>query len=215
MFNLGQIKNSTLRFIQRNFSILLFLVVIFISGVTFGSITVKMLNHTEKSELIHYLSSFFQGFQGEFVLQKDLLAQQAIFYNLKSIFILWILGVSMIGLPLIPIIIFLRGFVIGFAVGFLVEELAIKGLIFAISAMLPHNIIVIPVLIIAGVAAVAFALNLLKSKFSKRPLNFVQYFFGYSTMMGLLGIILVVAALIESLLTPLVMELVINFIVAA
>lgn len=208
MFSLRRIGSSSLQFIKRNLSVILFLMIIFISGIIFGSITVKMLSHSEKSELINYLSSFFQGFKENLVLKKKILAQQAIFYNLKMIILLWVLGISIIGVPLIPVIVFLRGFVLGFAVSFLVDELAIKGLIFAVASILPHNLLVIPALILSGVAGIAFAFNLLKSRFLNIPINFVQYFFGYSTLMFLLGVILVGAALIESFLTPVLMSFV-------
>jgi stage II sporulation protein M len=207
MFSLKRIGNSSVQFIKRNFSIILFLLVIFISGVTFGSIAVKMLSYNEKSELLNYLSSFFQGFEDDLILEKEILAQQAIFYNLKIISLLWFLGISIIGIPLIPVIIFLRGFVIGFTVSFLIDELAVKGLIFAIASILPHNLLVIPTLILSGAAGIAFSFNLLKSRFLNIPINFVQYFFGYSTLMVLLAIILVGAAMVESFLTPVLMSL--------
>ena len=87
MFSLRQLGTSSIQFIRRNFSILLFLIIIFISGITFGSIAVKMLGYTEKNELVNYLSSFFQNFKGELTLQREILAQEAILYNLKLIFL--------------------------------------------------------------------------------------------------------------------------------
>ncbi|SJZ61977.1 stage II sporulation protein M [Selenihalanaerobacter shriftii] len=213
MFSLTRIGSSSLQFVKRNLSILLFLIIIFISGITFGSIAVKMLSYSEKSELVNYLSSFFQTFKGELVLQKRMLAQHAILYNLKMIVLVWTLGLSIIGMPLIPIIVFLRGFVLGFAIGFLVDELAFKGLIFALASILPHNLLVIPALILSSVAGIAFSFNLLKSRFLKFPINFAQYFFGYSTLMLLLAIILACAGIIETFLTPVLMSLVTKIII--
>ncbi|KXS41944.1 MULTISPECIES: stage II sporulation protein M [unclassified Candidatus Frackibacter] len=213
MFNLKRIGDSSLQFIQRNFHIFLFLTIIFISGVIFGSIAVKMLSYNEKGELINYLSSFFQGFKDELILQKGILAQQAILYNLKMIIILWVLGVSVIGMPLIPVIVFLRGFVIGFTASFLIDELAMKGLVFAAASILPHNLLVIPVLLLSSVAGIAFSFNLFKSRFLNLPINFVQYFFGYSTLMVLLAIVSIGAGLIESFLTPTLMGVVTKLII--
>ncbi|MBM7622814.1 stage II sporulation protein M [Sporohalobacter salinus] len=213
MFSLRQIGTSSIQFIRRNFSILLFLIIIFISGITFGAIAVKMLSSVEKNELVNYLSNFFQNFKGELTLQQEILAQEAIFYNLKLILLVWILGISMIGIPVIPILIFLRGFILGFAVGFLVDELAVKGFVFAVFSIVPHNLLAIPSLIIAGAAGISFGFNLFKSRLQRIQINFVQYFFGYSTLMIILAFILLIAGLIESYLTPVLMSFVTKIII--
>ncbi|ADL13217.1 stage II sporulation protein M [Acetohalobium arabaticum] len=206
MFSLRQLGTSSIQFMRRNLSILLFLIIIFISGVTFGAIAVKMLSYAEKNQLVNYLANFFQNFKGKLVLQQEILAQEAVFYNLKLILLVWILGISIVGMPIIPILVFLRGFILGFAVGFLVDELAVKGFLFAVVSIVPHNLFAIPSLIIAGTAGIAFALNLFKSRFKRMPINFAQYFFGYSTLMIILAVILVTAGLIESFLTPILMS---------
>lgn len=213
MFSLRQLGTSSIHFMRRNFSILLFLIVIFISGITFGSIAVKMLSYAQKNELVNYLSNFFQMLKGDITLQQKILAQEAIFYNLKLILFIWILGISMIGMPVIPVLIFLRGFVLGFTVGFLVDELAVKGFIFAVASIGPHNLLAIPSLIIAGAAGITFALNLFKSRFQRVSINFVQYFFGYSTLMIILAVILIGAGLIESFLTPILMSFVTKIVI--
>lgn len=193
---------------------LVFINVIFIVGVFFGSLAIRTLDYQAREELVAYLSDFFQGVEGKGLFSNDTTTfVQAISYNLKTLLLLWLLGLSIIGMPLIPIIIFMKGFVIGFTVGFLVEELLMKGVVFALASVVPHNLILIPVFLLAGIISLSFSFSIIKSLFLKRPINFIPGLFNFTVITMGLGLLLVFGGFVEAYITPFFMELVVRYIV--
>ncbi|MNC04735.1 Stage II sporulation protein M [compost metagenome] len=84
--------------------------------------------------------------------------------NLKWIGLIWILGLSVIGLPGILILDFLKGVLIGFTVGCMVSEYSWHGMLFALVSVAPHNLVLIPVLLVGSAAAIAFSLLMIRSR---------------------------------------------------
>ena len=75
---------------------------------------------------------------------------------------MWILGISIIGLPVIFIMVFLKGIVVGFTVGFLVNQMGINGFFLSFVSVLPQNILLIPAYLIMGTCAIAFSMRLIR-----------------------------------------------------
>lgn len=81
---------------------------------------------------------------------------------------LFVLGLSVIGLPAVWILLFLKGMVVGFSVGFIVNQLEMKGLFLAALSIAPQNLLVIPIYIVAGSLSMIFSLTLLGKLFSRK-----------------------------------------------
>lgn len=193
-------------FMVQNLPLIFFVLLIFVVGVVFGALAIRTLDYSEKEELLGHLSTFFNGLAGKFSQIYDVNAEETIWLNIKTVAIIWLLGISIIGMPVVPVIVFLRGFVIGFTVGFLFNELSFKGLIFALVSILPQNLLIVPAVIFAGMLAMSFSVALLKSLVTKRPMDFGTHLAHYSILMVLIGIVLVLASLIEAFITPVLMK---------
>lgn len=106
------------RHLQENRTLYAFVCVLFLMGVIFGAIIVNSLSPNQKQDLYTYLSRFFvQASEGGFASKSDMLFQSFGHY-LKYMGLMWLLGLSVIGLPVILIMLFLKGVVMGFTVGF-------------------------------------------------------------------------------------------------
>ncbi|MCM3617456.1 stage II sporulation protein M [Sutcliffiella horikoshii] len=197
--------------LKEHSSLYLFIVVLFFMGVIFGAIVVNSMNFSQKQDLFVYLSRFFgQVEEGQFANSKDIFSQ-SYFLNIKYVLLMWVLGISIIGLPVILILLFLKGVVVGFTVGFLVNQLSWKGFLLSFVAILPQNMIAIPAYIIIGTLSVAFSLKMIRQQFVKRIQEpFFQQFIKYSMAMGLICLLLVAASLIEAMLSPIFMKSVIS-----
>mgnify|MGYP001158988786 CR=1 FL=1 len=191
-------------------SIYLFVIVLFLMGVIFGAVIVNSLSFTQKEDLFYYLSQFFgQAADGEFNAPKDLFIQ-SFFHNSKFIGLIWILGISIIGLPIILIMLFIKGVTVGFTVGFLVNQMGWNGFLLSFVSILPQNLIIIPVFIIMAALSVMFSLRMIRNQFMKKisqpvfPL-FFRYLFCF------LGALVVIAgaAGVESLISPALLKAVI------
>lgn len=122
-------SNLITRHIQEYSSIYSFIMVLFIMGIIFGAIIVNSLSDPQKEDLFYYLNQFFgQVAEGKTGPAEELL-KSSFFHNVKFAGLMWILGISIIGFPLVFILLFLKGVVVGFSVGFLVNQMGWSGLL--------------------------------------------------------------------------------------
>jgi len=109
------------------------------------------------------LGSFADGFLKalpDLTMDASLETGTALAGNWRFIAVIWFLGLSVFGIPLIGLLLFLRGFALGFAVSFLVGRQLSAGLLVAILGVLPQNLLLIPAMVVAGALAAVFAKNL-------------------------------------------------------
>jgi stage II sporulation protein M len=192
-------------------SIYLFVVVLFLMGVIFGAIVVNSLTFSQKEDLAYYLSQFFgEVSNGKVAASKDVFAQ-SLFDNSKFIGMMGILGISIIGLPVILIVLFMKGLVIGFTVGFLVNQMGWNGFLLSFVSVLPQNFIIIPVFIITATVAVSISLKMIRRQFMKKISEPILPLLGrYALVFVVAGLFLVIAALFEAYISPSLMKTVIE-----
>lgn len=201
------LRHSILGYIKTHIVAYFFLSLIFIIGIVVGALAVKTLPDEQKSELISYLRLFFQGLTSDGGAHNTMtIFQSALYSNVKAIGFIWLLGLTVIGLPIVFFIVFTRGFIIGFTVGFLVNEYFVKGLAFALVSVLPHNFIAVPALITASVAAVTFSRHIVKA--SQKKVGFIQQSLQYTLLCTLCCLFIILASLIETMISPVFMKMV-------
>lgn len=186
-----------------------FMILIFMIGIVVGALAVRTLPDEQKNELIHYLHIFFTGLtQGaESMDVNGNLISLAMLNNTKTILLMWVLGFTIVGIPFVLFILFTRGFIIGFTVGFLVNEYVMRGLLFALASVLPHNFFAVPAVLVMGVSATRFSLMLVQRKtYSK--INLWYEAVHYSMFCLLIVMIMLLAALVEIYISPVFMKLV-------
>nr|WP_263325836.1 stage II sporulation protein M [Neobacillus sp. Marseille-Q6967] len=200
-------QNDAASYFREHSSIFLFVVILFLMGVIFGAIVVNSMSITQKEDLFYYLSQFFgQVSTGEVAENNDLF-KQSFFHNSKFIGLIWLLGISIIGLPVILILLFIKGMVVGFTVGFLVSQMGWKGFMLAFVSILPQNFIIIPVFILMAAFSVIFSLRMIKKQFLKKYGQPIMPFFkGYIFAFIAAVIFISAASGVEAYLSPWLMK---------
>lgn len=188
--------------IQSQKSLYLFVTVLLVVGVVFGAVLVNVLDSTQKEGLLNYLGYFFQGLKQNEIADAGIVFQHALGDHLKTLGIMWLLGISVIGVPLILVFIFLKGLVVGFTVGFLVNQLAWKGFWFAFVSVVPQNLLVIPAMIIIAVMGIHFSTYLVKNRLIRHRGAIYPQFVSYSFVVTAMGICLLIAAIVEAYVSP-------------
>lgn len=203
-------QNNVVNHLRDYSSIYLFVVVLFLMGVIFGAVIVNSLSISQKEDLFYYLSQFFgQAATGEVIQAKDLFIQ-SFFHNSKFIGLIWILGISIIGLPVILILLFIKGITVGFTVGFLVNQMGWNGFLLSFVSILPQNLVIIPVYIIMASLSVVFSMKMIRNQFMKKMTQPVlPQFFRYLFSFGVAVIFIAGAAGIEALISPALLKTVI------
>ncbi|MDL2280875.1 stage II sporulation protein M [Selenomonadales bacterium OttesenSCG-928-I06] len=202
------LRKQFITYIRANVVSYFFIILIFVIGIALGSLAAKALPGEQKIELINYLNVFFEGLISN---DKNLIDTQSAFWsvllnNVKTLGLIFILGFTIIGMPFILFIILMRGFIIGFTVGFLVNEFVFKGLLFAALAVLPHNFLLVPVFLATAVSAITFSLMLLKQRGNlQKGLLYNASVYSLFFLCSLL--VTIVASLIEVYISPSLMKL--------
>jgi len=127
---------------------------VFLCGLVLGAVSLRTLNPPVQQELHQYLTFYLK--EASTYSGHSISGLKAWVQTLKmqagSLALLWIFGLTIVGSPLILIAVGARGFIVGFTVGFLVQEEAGKGLILAVASVLPQNLCYIPAVLGAGSA---------------------------------------------------------------
>lgn len=185
----------------------------FIIGVSSGAFTVKALGDGQKQELISYMRDFFRILNDEPVDAVSVL-KQSLINNLQTVTLIWILGIIVIGIPFILIIVAIRGYIMGFTVGFLAEQLGFKGILFALISIFPQNLFIIPGIIGVAAVGISFSKMIIINKFKKprnRSEDGFKQFALYSTINGFICLFIAVGCIIEAYVTPMLMKLISNY----
>lgn len=205
---LEQLFQLFFRYIRRRLPLYVGIIFLFIMGIVFGSLAVQALSESQRLDLSAYLSGFYDSRHSNLFFGQQWIVGQGLIDNIvKSCGLLWLLGLTIIGAPLILIIIFLRGFVVGFTVGFFIENLFLKGIVVAIAWILPHNLMAIPAVILAGGAAFSFASTSFKTLIGWSAENIYNQFIICTIMMLLSGGLLTLGTLVEIYITPIFIDL--------
>ncbi|ASN05452.1 stage II sporulation protein M [Virgibacillus necropolis] len=164
-----QNKKPIVDHVKKYATIYLFMLVLFLTGVIFGAVIVNSMNFVQKQDLFFYLERFFEKIAGSQEIDNGEIMKDSFFYHAKYLLLLFILGLSVIGLPIVWVLLFLKGLVVGFSVGFIVNQLGLfEGLFLASLSIAPQNLVVIPIYLIAGSLSMIFSLTLLNKLFSRR-----------------------------------------------
>ncbi|MDU2065567.1 MAG: stage II sporulation protein M [Sporomusaceae bacterium] len=203
----------SIRMFLRNHIVAFFFMVLFFSvGIVVGALAVKVLPDEQKIELAGYLHLFFSGLSQGTEVNKLELFGSALWNQSKVVLFMWILGFTIVGIPFVIFLVFTRGFIIGFTVGFLVNEYVMRGLLFAFAAVIPHSIFSVPAVLVAGVAAASFSWMLLKRR-GKGKRGIVAEAVSYSFICFVMLCLMITAAAVEVYISPVFMKLAAGFLV--
>ncbi|WRP05145.1 stage II sporulation protein M [Rossellomorea aquimaris] len=207
-------SNPLVQHVQAHSSIYLFIITLFLMGIIFGAIVVNSLSFAQKEDLYFYLSKFFSEMEDGSMTSAEELFRQSFLHNVKYLGLMWLLGISIIGLPLIFVLLFMKGVVVGFSVGFLVNQMGWSGFLLSFVSVLPQNIIIIPAFIFIGAISASFSLTLIRKIFmrqtSSMQFQMIPFLSRYVIFLVVAIGIVTIAASIEAYLSPNLMEAVIS-----
>lgn len=192
-------QSNWMRHIEKYHTIYIFTIILFLTGIIFGAILVNSMAFPQKQDLFFYLDRFFTGYLQEGSITHKNIFKNSMIYHIQTLAVFFFLGLAVIGMPVIWVLLFLKGVAIGFTVGFFVNQLGINGLLVAFSSIAPQNLVLIPLYIVACSIAMIFSLNVIQSILSKRYKQSIMHTFSsYVGIFVILVLIAGVAAFLES-----------------
>lgn len=194
------------RNIKENISIYFIIILFFAIGLAVGGFAIKSIGDGDKQDLLTYMNSFFKVYSGESVSGLTIFLQSAK-NNFFSILIIWILSLTIVGVPALLIVVGFRGFILGFSVGFFIESMGLKGLVFSLIGVIPQNIIYIPCILITAALSLMFSISVIKRKRNKNFYGGQKLsILSYSMTIGVIFLVSLLGSLIEGFLSPIIIK---------
>ena len=187
-----------------------FIMFIIILGIISGSLFLVVLKDTDKTLVIERINTFFTNINTNNINNLEAF-KNAFIENIIFVLLIWILGMSIIGILINIFMIYLKGFIIGFTLSSFFLVYKYKGLLAGLIYVFPTSIINILVSLILGVYSVLFTINLWKIIFIKdKELNMKRFIKKYILVLILSIILILISSLTEGFLLPSLLKLVIK-----
>lgn len=187
-----------------------FIMFIIILGIISGSLFLVVLKDTDHNLVIEKINTFFTNINTNNINNIEAF-KNAFIENIIFVILVWILGMSIIGIIINIFIIYLKGFIIGFSLSSFFLVYKYKGLLAALIYVFPTSIINILVCLLLGVYSVLFTINLWKIIFLKeKNYNMKKFIKKYFLVLILCIILILISSLTEGFLIPSLLKLVIK-----
>ena len=190
-----------------NKKIIFFLLTLCIIGIISSSILITIISKSEKATIIDYIKNYITSLN-KINIQSMLL--ESLINELIPILFVWIIGISIIGVPIILFIYFYKMFILGFTISSFILTYNVKGLGIAILYIFPSKIISILVYTLICLYAIKISNNLIYTLFNKKDTN-NKIIKKYLKILMISIIIILFNIIYESTLLPLFLNKIASF----
>lgn len=197
------------RNIKINKTLFVFLTVLVIVGLASGALFASILSETDKKIVSDYLNNFIINIKNNNVSQNLI---DTLTCNLGISIIIWIVGISIIGIILIIPLIYIKSFILGFTIAEIIINFKINGILLSLTYIIPNQIINILVYIIISSYSIMISYKMIKSMKNKNNFNFKNIMNRYTYILIFSLIILFITSLYEVYVLPNILKLAIKFI---
>lgn len=180
-----------------------FLIGISVIGFIFGCLFIIMISKSDKLLVKEYIESFLKNLNNINYLD---IFKNTFFNNLLFIIIIFLLGMSVIGIPINIFYFFLKSFVLGFTMVSFILTYKIKGCLFSLLYVIPHNLINICIFTILVYYSINFSILLIYGITKKKNINFKIMMNKYLKILIINIFIILTTSIYESFVLPNIMK---------
>lgn len=192
-------------------NLLLFFIILLLIGIIVGSIFVAMLNKADQALIQEYLNGFLDNIQNNKV-DYFLVLKNNLWNILLFISAIWLLGISVIGLPVIVVMFFTKAFILGFSIGSIIFTYKLKGILFALIYVFPGQVISLIACLVLSMYAVSFSMKLIHALVKKKTIDFKYMINRYLLIFLIAFTIVVIMSLYDTYLMPRLVKSIISLI---
>ncbi len=197
--------------IKINKKIFVFLFVLMLIGIIAGSIFTTILNNSDKELVINHLNNFIDNINNDkldylFALKNNLIT------NISYVILIWLLGISVIGLPIIIIMFFTKCFILGFSVGSVLTTFKLKGILVSLVYVFPGQVISLLFLLLLMMYSMSFTFKLIYAILKKKSIDFKLIMNKYFKILLIVLVVIILMSLYDTYLMLRLIKLLIPFI---
>lgn len=202
--------NNIKRIILPNKRINLFVICILFLGVILGSIYANIIGLNDKNLVIDKIHVFVDNINSN-SLNTFLVFKNSIGINFSYLIIIWFLGMSIIGILLNIILLFLKGFIFGFSIASFIIAYGIKGILISFIYLIFGQLLNIIFIVILSIYSILFSIKLIKNILNKdmnqKIFTFIK---NYLIILIICVFIALVSSVSETFILPALIKLVIK-----
>lgn len=139
-------------------------------GIVCGIVYNLILSKSDHTLITNQLNIFFDAIKKNDINYIPMLINSLI-GNLSLVILIWLLGISIIGLPLIYILCFGKGFLLSFSIISILTTYKFKGIILAVCYLIPGPIVLLLYLIFLGFSSAFFSKKIFSYLFLKQDIS--------------------------------------------
>jgi stage II sporulation protein M len=182
-----------------------FLIGISLIGFIFGCFFIIIISKSDKLLVKEYIESFLKNLNTNKINYFDIF-KNTLLNNLLFIFVIFLLGMSVIGIPINIFYYFLKSFVLGFTMVSFILTYKIKGCLFSLLYVIPHNLINICIFTVLVYYSINFSILLIYAITKKKNINFKIIVNKYLKILLVTILIILITSIYESLVLPNIMK---------
>lgn len=205
----GALQEHVGEYFRRRAVIYALVVALLAVGIGVGAVAVGDLSEGDYSELSEFLWSYVR--QATTPLERGFPqgGEGGVLVSVaRGAAVPWLLGLTIIGAPLALVLVFLRGFAVGFTLKFLVSELSYRGILLGLVSVAPHSFLTLFGICLASGAALTFSVGAAKVLAGRRDGEAVFGHFMTSTLLTLVAAACIaIGTWIQANVTPVLVEL--------
>jgi len=185
-------------------------IIILFLGVITGAIFSTMIDLNDKKLVLEKIQLFISNINTGSINNISAF-KNSIIINLSYSFLIWILGLTIIGVIINIFLLYLKGFIFGFSLSSFILTYSYKGIILSILYTLFGQLLNIIVIIILTIYSIMFTTNFLKQILkTKQNINIPKYFKNYSIIFATTIIISLISSISEVFLFPTLIHILIK-----
>ena len=186
-----------------NKKIISFLLGIGIIGIIGGSIFITILSKSDQAMVNDYVKNFIKNIDNIDYISYII---NSLLTHLIFIISIWVLGISIIGIPIIIFMYFSKLFTLGFSLSSFILVYKTKGLLMIIIYFIPHQLLNIGIYTLITLYAIKISNNLIYSIFNKKEVRFKKIMNKYIYILVVCLIGIIISVLYENIIMPILLN---------
>jgi len=183
-----------------------FTISILILGFICGCIFLVMLSKEDSTNTINQITNYFLKIKQNEINTIEAF-KNSLITNYIYIGLIFLLGLSIIGLIFNVFIIYIKGFITGFTLSAMILTYKIKGILSSLIYLIFGQVIGLISIILIGIYGFMFSLNLIKLIFNKKKNTDNNLFKKYIIILGCCIIIGFISSFLEVFFLPRILKL--------
>ena len=169
--------------------------ILFLIGIVIGVMFVNYLEIETQNQVGNYITTFIECLKTNYEIDTIKLLKDVLQNHIIFTFLLWFMGCTIIGIPIVYGLVTFKGFSLGYTISSIIFTLGIsKGILFSLVTLLLQNVLIIPCILALAVSGMKLYKAIIKNK--KRE-NIRIEIIRHSIFSVFILLILIIASFIE------------------